>query len=70
MQATYATVLIVSALIGPERDYVAYVFHDQQTCSQAIALFADTWTEHDLMARCIETRIITSTSTPIPNPNR
>ena len=69
MNATYATVLIVSALIGQEHDYVAEVYRDQATCSHVLGLFSEVWTEHEMMARCIKTNIITSTSLPVPRPD-
>jgi len=67
--ATYLTILVVSSLGPDDYDYVAYPFKDQWDCSQMLGLGADVWHENNMMARCIKTRIITSTSTPMQRPD-
>lgn len=68
MIATYLTILIVSNLHG-EGDYVAYAMHDKWACSDMLEAGGKIWAENDMMARCVETNILTSTSAPIPRPD-
>ena len=69
MEATYATILLVSALRGEPQDHVAHAFKSEWDCSQMLGLGADVWHDNNMMARCIKTRIITSTSTPMMRPD-
>ena len=69
MIATYLTILVVSTLGPDDHDYVAHGFKNQWDCSQMLGLGAEVWKENNMMARCVETRIVTSTSTPIPRPD-
>ena len=69
MIATYLTILVVSTLGPDDYDYVAHGFKDQWDCSDMLGLGAEIWKENNMMARCVETRIVTSTSTPIPRPD-
>ena len=69
MIATYLTILVVSSLGPDDYDYVAYPFKDQWDCSQMLGLGAEIWKENEMMARCVETRIVTSTSTPLERPD-
>ena len=69
MIATYLTILVVSSLGPDDYDYVAYPFKDQWDCSHALGIGAEVWKENNMMARCVETRIVTSTSTPMMRPD-
>lgn len=69
MNATYATILLVSALHGDPYDYAATAFRTQEDCGRALGLGAEIWKENEMMARCVETRIVTSTSTPMERPD-
>ena len=69
MIATYLTILVVSSLGPDDYDYVAYPFKDQWDCSQMLGLGAEIWKQNNMMARCVETRIVTYTSMPIPRPD-
>lgn len=69
MIATYLTILVVSSLGPDDYDYVAYPFKDQWDCSQMLGLGAETWKDNQMMARCVETRIVTSTTTPMERPD-
>ena len=69
MIATYLTILVVSSLGPDDYDYVAYPFKDQWDCSQMLGLGAEVWKDNQMMARCVETRIVTSTSTPMERPD-
>jgi hypothetical protein len=69
MIATYLTILVVSSLGPDDYDYVAYPFKDQWDCSHMLGLGAEVWKENEMMARCVETRIVTSTSTPMMRPD-
>ena len=69
MIATYLTILVVSSLGPDDYDYVAYPFKDQLDCSQMLGLGAEVWKDNQMMARCVETRIVTSTSTPMERPD-
>lgn len=69
MTATYLTILVVSSLGPDDYDYVAYLFRDQWDCSDMLGIGAEAWKDNNMMARCVETRIVASTSTPIPRPD-
>jgi hypothetical protein len=69
MIATYLTILVVSSLGPDDHDYVAYPFKGQWDCSRALGIGAEVWKENNMMARCVEARIVTSTSTPIERPD-
>jgi hypothetical protein len=69
MNATYATILLVSALHGDPYDYTAVAFRNQADCGRALGLFSEVWKDNDMMARCIRTNIVTSSSAPIPRPD-
>ena len=69
MIATYLTILVVSSL-GPDDDnHIAYGYHDAWDCSNILTTHGRTMHELNLMGRCIETRILTSTSTPMERPD-
>jgi hypothetical protein len=67
--ATYLTILVVSSLGPDDYDYAAYPFKDIWDCSQMLGLGAELWKENNMMARCVETRIVASVSTPIERPD-
>lgn len=69
MIATYLTILVVSSLGPDDYDYVAYPFKDQWDCGHALGLGAETWQQNEMMARCVETRIVASVSTPMERPD-
>ena len=69
MIATYLTILVVSSLGPDDYDYVAYPFKDVWDCGDALLVGADAWKQNDMMAQCLRTNIVTSTSTPIERPD-
>lgn len=69
MIATYLTLLVISSL-GPDDDnHIAYAYKDAWECSDMLTTHGRTMHELGLMGRCIQTNIITSTSTPMMRPD-
>ena len=70
MMATYLTLFIVSSLGPSDEQHMAYAYRSAMECSDVLVENSQALYEANLMARCIRTNIITSTSTPVPRPAR
>jgi len=69
MTATYLTLLIISSLGPSDKQHMAYSYRSAMECSDVLVANSRAMYEANLMGRCIQTRIVTSTSTPIPRPD-
>ena len=70
MNATFATILLVSPLTAQEPYHSYYEIYDSAfACSEVITDMAPDLYEANMMAQCIETNKPTSTSAPVPRPN-
>ena len=70
MNATFATILLVSPLTAQEPYHSYYEIYDSAfACSEVITEMAGDLYEANMMAQCIETNKPTSTSAPVPRPD-
>lgn len=69
MIATYLTIFVVSMLEADSDQHMAYAYKDLWDCSNALGEYAQELQQAGFMGRCIETNIITSTSTPMERPD-
>lgn len=70
MNATFATILLVSPVMAQE-PYLSYyeIYDSAFACSEVITERSDDLYESNMMAQCIVTNKPTSTSAPIPRPD-
>jgi len=70
MNATFATILLVSPLTAQEPYHSYYEIYDSAfACSEVITEMSEDLYEANMMAQCIMTNKPTSTSAPVPRPN-
>ena len=70
MNATFATILLVSPLTAQDPYHSYYEIYDSAfACSEVITERAPDFYEANMMAQCIVTNKPTSTSAPVPRPD-
>jgi hypothetical protein len=69
MTATYLTLFIISSLGPSDEQHMAYPYRSAMECSDVLVENSKALYEANLMARCIRTNIITSTSAPVLRPD-
>lgn len=69
MNATFATILLVSPITAQDPYHSYYEIYDSAfACSEVITERASDFYEANMMAQCIVTNKPTSTSAPVPRP--